>query len=161
KLTLILPGSTLVATDHDQVLSAAFERCLGSMSHSVEGYKARLDNEEERQKTEKGTVHDLLPTTDIDLAAVESAVTAGDYGRFRNMMLPFEDAVQARVGRWVQRFPQYEARIGKDIKVSDMVEEVFLMAFDAYLTRPDGVPLSDWLARLIAPAVKALMTQTD
>ena len=161
KLTLILPGSTLVANDHDQALSAAFERCLSSLSHSVEGYKARLDNEEERQKTEKGTVHDVLPTTDIDLSGLEAAVAAGDYFRFRNVLLPFEDAVQARAGRWVQRFPEYEARIGRDVKMSDVVEEVFLTAFDEYSARPDGVPLGEWLAGQIAPAVKALMTRTE
>lgn len=161
KLTLILPGTTLVANDHDPVLSAAFEQCLGSLSHSVEGYKARLDNEEERQKTEKGTVHDMLPTTDIDLSGLEAAEAAGDYGRFRSVLLPFEDAVQARAGRWVQRFPEYEVRIGRDVKMSDVVEEVFLTAFDEYSARPEGVPLGEWLAGLIAPAVKALMTQTD
>jgi ribosome-associated translation inhibitor RaiA len=161
KLTLILPGSTLVANDHDPVLTAAFERCLNSLSHSVEGYKARLDNEAERQKIEKGTVHEVLPTTDIDLPAVEAAIAAGDYVRFRLAMLPFEDAVEARAGRWVQRFPKYEARIGRDLKMSDVVEEVFLMAFDQYPARPEGVPLGEWLDRLIDPAVKALMTRTD
>jgi ribosome-associated translation inhibitor RaiA len=161
KLTLILPGTTLVANDHDPILTAAFERCLGSLSHSVEGYKAKLDNESERQKVEKGTAHEMLPTTEIDLAAVEEAVADGDYARFRSALLPFEDAVEGRAGRWVQRFPDYEARIGRDIKMADVVEEVFLLAFDQYADRPEGVPMGEWLERLIDPAVKALMTRTD
>src|SRR5262245_24934873 len=95
KLDLILPGSTLVANDHDPVLSAAFERCLNSLSHSVDAYKAKLDGQAERQKVEKGTLHDIHPTRDVDLRTVEAAVSAGDYAAFRAAMLPFEDAGQA------------------------------------------------------------------
>jgi ribosome-associated translation inhibitor RaiA len=160
KLTLILPGQTLVTNDHDRALTAAFERALGALSHSVEAYKAKLDGQTERQKAEKGTQHPIRPTTDIDQSAVDEAVAAGDYARFRMVLLPFEDAVQARAGRWVQRFPEYEARIGKDVKLSDVTEEIFLTAFDQYGARPEGVPLGDWLERVIDPAVKALMTRT-
>jgi ribosome-associated translation inhibitor RaiA len=160
KLTLILSGNTLIANDHDLVLTSAFERCRDSLLHSIEGYKARLDNAEERQKIEKGTHHPVQPTRDIDAAAVEEAIAAGDYAAFRAALLPFEDAIQGRAGRWVQRFPEYEARIGKDIKLSDVTEEIFLFAFDQYDKRPDGVPLGEWLTHLIDPAVKTLMTRT-
>jgi len=160
KLTLILPGQTLVANDHDRVLSAAFERCGDSLAAAVEGYKAKLDGQAARQKAEKGTVHPLRPTTDIDQSALDAAVDAGDYARFRAVLMAFEDAVQARAGRWVQRFPEYEARIGKDVKMSDVTEEIFLTAFDQYESRPEGLHLGDWLERLIDPSVKALMTRT-
>jgi ribosome-associated translation inhibitor RaiA len=160
KLTLILPGNTLVTNDHDLVLSAAFERCLNATSNLVQGYKAKLDGQDERNKLEKGTAHDLRPTQNIDPAAVDGAVAAGDYAAFRAALLPFEDPVQGRAGRWVQRFPEYEARIGKDVKLSDVTEAIFLTAFDQYETRPEGLHLSEWLAGLIDPAVKALMTRT-
>jgi len=160
KLTLILPGTTLVANDHDPVLTAAFERCRDSLLHGVEGYKARLDREEDRQKVEKGTHRPVHPTRGIDLGKTTQAVAAGDYAAFREALLPFEDAVQARAGRWVQRFPEFEARIGRDVKVSDITEEIFLTAFDRFPTRPEGVPLGEWLTSLIDPAVKALMTRT-
>lgn len=160
KLTLILPGNTLVTNDHDPILSTAFERCLASLLHGVEGYKARLDREDDRQKIEKGTHHPVHATQNIDPGTIEQAVSAGDYAAFRAAMLPFEDAVHARVGRWVQRFPEFEARIGRDVKVSDVTEEVFLTAFDRYPTRPEGIPLGDWLTGLIDPAVKELMTHT-
>jgi ribosome-associated translation inhibitor RaiA len=160
KLTLILPGNTLVANDHDPVLSAAFERCLSALTDAVQGYKAKLGGHDERNKAEKGTVHSIRPTTDIDASALDAAVAAGDYARFRMILLPFEDAVQARAGRWVQRFPEYEARIGKDVKMSDVTEEIFLTAFDQYEARPEGLNLGEWLENLMGPSVKALMTQT-
>ena len=160
KLSLILPGNTLVTNDRDPVLSAAFERCLNAISDLVQGYKAKLDGQDERNKLEKGTTHDLRPTRDIDLSAVDRAVAAGDYAAFRAALLPFEDPVQARGGRWVQRFPEYEARIGKDVKLSDVTEEIFLIAFDRYESRPEGLHLSEWLGGLVDPAVRALMTRT-
>jgi ribosome-associated translation inhibitor RaiA len=160
KLTLILPGNTLVTNDRDAVLTVAFDRCLTALTDLVQGYKAKLDGQGERNKLEKGTAHDLFPTRDIDLGAVDRAAAAGDYAAFRAALLPFEDPVQARAGRWVQRFPEYEARIGKDVKLSDVTEEIFLTAFDQYNTRPDGLHLSEWLGNLIDPSVKALMTNT-
>jgi ribosome-associated translation inhibitor RaiA len=160
KLSLILPGQTLVTNDHDPVLSAAFERCVNTLTDLLKAYKARLDGHAERNKAEKGTAHDVRPTTDIDLPALDAAVAAGDYARFRMILLPFEDAVQARAGRWVQRFPEHEARIGKDVKMSDVTEEIFLTAFDQYDARPEGLPLGEWLEGLIDPSIKALMTRT-
>jgi ribosome-associated translation inhibitor RaiA len=160
KLTLILPGNPLVTNDHDAVLTVAFDRCLTALTDLVQGYKDKLGGHDERNKLEKGTAHDLLPTQNIDLGAVDRAVAAGDYAAFRAAMLPFEDKVQARAGRWVQRFPDYEARIGKDVKMSDVTEEIFLTAFDEYESRPEGLHLSEWLENLIDPAVKALMTRT-
>jgi len=160
KLTLILPGNTLVTNDRDAVVTVAFDRCLTALTDAVERYKARLDGQDDRNKAEKGTAHDLRPTRDLDLAAVDRAVAAGDYAAFRAALLPFEDAVQARAGRWVQRYPEFEARIGKDVKLSDVTEEIFLTAFDQYDRRPEGLHLSEWLENLIDPAVKDLMTNT-
>lgn len=160
KLTLILPGNTLVTNDRDSVLSVAFERCLSALSDLVQGYKSKLDGQDERNKLEKGTAHDLRPTQNIDPAAVDRAVGAGDYAAFRAALLPFEDPVQARAGRWVQRYPEFEARLGKDVKLSDVTEEIFLTAFDQYEARPEGLHLSEWLGNLIDPAVRALMTRT-
>jgi hypothetical protein len=133
---------------------------LDSLLHEVEAFKARLDKAEARQKVGKGTQHPTHPTRDIDVTAIDLAVGAGDYAAFRLAMLPFEDGVQARAGRWIQRFPQFEARIGKDVKLSDVTEEVFLTAFDQFENRPAEVPMGEWLANLIDRATKALMTRT-
>jgi ribosome-associated translation inhibitor RaiA len=160
KLTLILPGNTLVTNDRDSVLTVAFDRCLVALTDAVGRYKARLDGEDDRQKAEKGTAHEVRPTRNLDLGDVDRAVAAGDYAAFRTALLPFEDAVQARAGRWVQRFPEFEARIGKDVKMSDVTEEIFLTAFDQYDSRPEGLHLGEWLVNLIDPAVRALMTNT-
>ena len=37
KLTLILPGNTLVTNDRDAVLTVAFDRCLSALSDLVQG----------------------------------------------------------------------------------------------------------------------------
>lgn len=160
KLTLILPGNTLVTNDRDAVLTVAFDRCLSALSDLVQGYKDKLGGHDERNKLEKGTAHDLLPTQNIDQGAVDRAIEAGDYAAFRAALLPFEDPIQARAGRWVQRYPGFEARLGKDVKLSDVTEEIFLTAFDQYESRPEGLHLSEWLVSLIDPAVRALMTRT-
>lgn len=160
KLTLILPGNTLVTNDRDSVVTVAFDRGLTALSELVQGYKDKLGGHGERNKLEKGTAHDVQPTQNIDPAAVERAVAAGDYAAFRAALLPFEDPIQARAGRWVQRYPGFEDRLGKHVKLSDVTEEIFLTAFDQYESRPEGLHLSEWLVGLIDPAVRVLMTRT-
>jgi ribosome-associated translation inhibitor RaiA len=161
KLTLILPGKTLVTNDHDAAATAAFDRCLNSMLHAIEAYKSQLDREPEHRKLADGTLHPVHPTRAVDSNLIEEAVGTGDFAAFRMATLPFEDAVQARVGRWIQRFPRFEANIGKEVTISDVTDEVFLIAFERYSTRPKDLALSDWFTSLIDPAVKSLINAKD
>ena len=161
KLSLILPGQTLVTQDHDQVLPPALERCLIAMADSLQKCKARLGHEGQRQHAEKGTDTDLQPSADLDLAVLDGAVDAGDYSAFREATLAYEEGVRKRAGRWVQRYPAFEAKIGKGISLDDVVEEVFLMAFEGYADRPKDVRMGEWLEHTIDAAVKALAAHPD
>jgi hypothetical protein len=156
KLSLILPGSTLVANDHDLVLSAAFNRCLMSLTENVRAYKEQMGGVPERQKVVKGTRQEVQPAVATDESAIRAAVEAGDYSAFRVATFPFESSVRQRVGRWVQRYPQVEARVGAGLTIDDVVEEVFLLAFESYESRPAAIGLGERLEGLLDPAVKAL-----
>jgi len=161
KTTLILDGSTLVSTDHDGVAHAAFERCLNNLSANVKAYKDRLGQVPERQRQEKGTVQEVEPTLDPDPIVLEEAVRADDYTSFRMATFGYEEALRDRVGRWVQRYPEIDARIGTDFTIHDLVEEVFLTAFENYGRRPREVRFGDWLGGLIDSAVKKLQRHPD
>jgi len=161
KLTLLLPGKTLVGSDHDPVLYTAFDRVRGSLEENVRAYKDQLDQVPERQKQEKHTHQDLQPLTPVDADAVERSVEAGDYPAFRVALAPYEDGLRLRAGRWVERYPAVQARMGRGLEVIDVVEEVFLAAFEGYATRPQGVRIGEWLDGLIDPAVRAIEHDPD
>jgi ribosome-associated translation inhibitor RaiA len=162
KVALILPGDRLVGHDHDQAVHAAFERCLVGLEQNLQAYKDRLDREPERQKQEKGTHQEVEPSPPPDPAAVEQAIEAGDYAAFRSATLGYEEPIRKRIGRWIERVPEVEVQIGKRLQLADIVEEVFLMAFDRYSSWPDEqLRFGEWLAELIDPAVKALWHHRD
>jgi ribosome-associated translation inhibitor RaiA len=162
KVTLILPGSTLVANDHDPAMSAAFERCLTSLTENIRAYKDRLGNVEEWQKSEKGTRQEVLPNPAPDESALSDAVEAADYPAFRAALLVYEESLRKRAGRWIERYPDGEARLGRhQLEVADVVEDVFLMAFEGFARRHPELRLSEWLVGLIDPAVKALRAGGD
>src|SRR4051794_29292357 len=48
KLSLILPGTRLVTTDHDVQLHPAFERALGALVENLKAYKSQLERLPER-----------------------------------------------------------------------------------------------------------------
>jgi ribosome-associated translation inhibitor RaiA len=161
KTSLMLTGETLVSFDHDPMVYTAFERCVNNLIENVRAYKERLGNLEERSKQEKGTHQSLLPTTSTDPAAIDSAVAAGDYAAFRTATLPYEEPLRKRVGRWVERFPELDAQIDRGLKINDVVEEVFLTAFEDYGKRPPDERFGEWLEGLINPAVKELLQHRD
>jgi ribosome-associated translation inhibitor RaiA len=161
KTTLLLPGRTLVCNEHDPVMHAAFERCVASLEASATEYKSSLNRVAERQKLEKGTQKEILPLTPVDSLALADAVRAGDYPAFRTAIAGFEDPLRLRAGRWVERYPDVQARMGHGLEINDVVDEVFLDAFEQYEHRPNDVPLGDWLENLLDPAVRALEAHPD
>ena len=62
---------------------------------------------------------------------------------------------------WLERYPDVEAQIGNGLKVDDVVEVVFLDAFEQYPNRPAGVRFGEWLEALIDPAVKELLRHPE
>lgn len=161
KTSLILPGATLVASDYDVMALAAAERCVDNLMRKVKDYKDRLGNVPERQKAEKGTRRELQPTADPDPAAIESAVQTGDYAAFRDITQGYEEPLRQHVGRWVERDPVADAAIGTRFTIADVVEEVFLTAFETYDDRPQGLRFGDWLDSLVDPAVKELLRHPE
>ncbi|HVK16792.1 MAG TPA: hypothetical protein VM533_07575 [Fimbriiglobus sp.] len=161
KLSLLLPGRTLVCSEHNAVLHAAFEKCVGVLADGVKGYKDQLSQVPERQKQEKGTHQEMTPATPIDPAALDAAAQAGDYAAFRAAVTPYEDAVRLRAGRWVERYPEVQARMGRGLEVIDIVEGVFLAAFEGYEARPTGVRFGNWVEGLIDPTVRAIAHHPD
>ena len=52
-------------------------------------------------------------------------------------------------------------RARRTFTIADVVEEVFLDAFEGWDGRQQEVPLGEWLTGLIDPAVKELMRHPD
>lgn len=161
KLSLLLPGESLVTSDHDQVIHPAFERALASLEDLVKAYKERLGQVEDRRKREAGTVQDVIPDMPLDAAKLDAAVDAGDFAAYRAEVAGYEDALRVRVGRWVERYPAVQGRMGRGLETVDIADAVFLAAFEAHPSRPPGVRYGEWLEGLIDPAVKAFEQHPD
>jgi ribosome-associated translation inhibitor RaiA len=161
RTSLILSGETLVSSDHHAQPHAAFEHCIDNLMRELQRYKDRLDDVTERAKQEAGTHHDLLATLAPDAVAIDASVRDGDYPAFRTAITGYEEPVRARVGRWVERYPEVAARIGKGLEIDDLVEDVFLTAFEEYEHRPREVRFGEWLGHIIDPTVKAMAAHPD
>ncbi len=162
KTALILTGTTLFAADHDDVVHPAYERCVRKLVKRVEAYKARLSNKPEQSKQGKGTHQDVLPTAlPPDHETLDRAVAEGDYRAFRDALLVYEEPLRKRIGRWVQRYPEINDQIDRRLTLNDIVEEVFLTAFDQYEHRPPNMLPADWIESLIDPALKDLVRHFD
>jgi len=161
KLTLLLPGRTLVGSDHDPVPHAAFDRCLNGIIDNVKAYKDSLGRVPERQKIEERTHQEMMPSSPIDPGAVDTAARAGDYPAYRAALAPYEESLRVRAGRWVERYPAVQGEMGRRMDVMDVVEGVFLAAFDGHEHRPTDVRYGDWLVNLIDPTLRALAAHPD
>jgi ribosome-associated translation inhibitor RaiA len=156
RTSLILSGETLVCSEHHHVAHAAFEHCIDNLVREVRRYKDRLGSVPEQAKQREGTRHELIATTPPDAQAVEAAVQNGDYAAFRTATSGYEEPVTALVGRWVERYPEVAARLGHDLNIGDIVEDVFLIAFEEYEYRPKEIRFGEWLGRHIDTAIRAM-----
>lgn len=161
KTALALCGRTLVTGDLAGDLASSIDACARKLVRRVEQYKEELSNVEEREKFAKGTYQTVIPNREPDAAAIESAIARGDYATFRKETYMFEGDVRKRAGRWVQRYPEVNAKIGTDLMLADIVEEVFLNAFERFGERPEEVRMGEWLEQLIDPSIKLLVHHRD
>jgi ribosome-associated translation inhibitor RaiA len=155
KLTLILPNQVLVTSDHERTLHPAFRRALDSLEIAFTEYLERLDGVHDRQQRhEAAKQQPTIEAGPVDETALESAAANSDYPAFRAAITPYEEWLRLRVGRWVERYPDVQARMNRDFDVLDLTEGVFLMAFEQYAHRRAEVRFRDWLEGLIDPTVK-------
>jgi ribosome-associated translation inhibitor RaiA len=154
---LRLAGRTLFTAGEAGTLHAAWDWAIRRLMNKVQAYKDHLGKVPERQKEAEGTRHELVPNMPPDSNAIEQAVRQLDFRAFRAAMNVYEDAVEKRVGRWIERYPDAESRLGDGLLISEVVEEVFLNAFDQYGSRPESLRLGQWLENLIDPSLQSLL----
>lgn len=144
KTTLRLPSTMLFTGETQPAPVPAFERCIRKLVNKVGALKEELSNKPQYSKEQAGTVQEMAPAQEADVDGLEQAVRSGDYLAFRRKMAVYEEQARLRAGRWIQRYPDLEAKLGNDFTISDIVEEIFLNAFEEFSHRP-RLPVSQWL----------------
>lgn len=153
---LKLPGQTIITGDRNQALDTALLQCLDKVIRRVEAYKANPDEEAlRRAKRQTQLSEGVVAPIEPDAGRLGDAFMRGDYEAFRRALVSHEELVRRRVGRWIQRYPEIQRQVGESFEIADMVEEVFLTAFDQYGERPKHLSIHEWLERMIDPAINA------
>jgi len=154
--SLRLPARTLFAADEDRQLHPAWERCVRRLMHQVTALKEKLDNKPVYSKQNEGTLHEVSPSRPPDAEAIQRAVEEQDYQAFRQAMAVYEESLELRVGRWVQRYPEAQAQLGAELSIPQIAEAVLLNAFEQFENRPP-LRLGEWIESLIDPSLQALL----
>jgi hypothetical protein len=153
---LKLPGQTITTGDYQPTIEPALKRCLDKAVRRVETYKVNPDREAMEQADRRARMSDaVVASSEPDLGVVGKAFQRRDYQAFRNALLGYDEHVRLRVGRWIQRYPEIERELGRSFEIADLVEEVFLLAFERHGERPPHFNMGQWLDELIDPAVKS------
>jgi hypothetical protein len=159
---LKLPGQTLLTGDKDIYLDSAYQRCVRKLVRKVEAYRERPDRAALRAAERRAALdRDVVAPEDPDAGPLAAAARAGDYRAFRTALSGYEEWLRKRVGRWVQRYPEAQAQVGDGLLLGDLIEEVYLNAFEGFARRPTDVRLSGWLDGLIDPSLKEMLRHPD
>jgi hypothetical protein len=161
KTSLVLTGETLVSLGEGDGLNPTFENCIANLIKDVHAYKDRLSRVHAASREVKGTHQDVEPTLDPDPQVLDNAIAEGDYAAFRAAILGYEEPLRKRIGRWIERYPAVSARIDHGLTIADLVEAVFLDAFEEYDHRPREIRFGDWLEHLIDPAIKGMIAHPE
>jgi hypothetical protein len=159
---LRLQGQTLLTGDRDPYLDSAYQRCLRKLVEKVKTYRLEPDRRNgDRVENRNVLDREIMAPEAPDAGVIGAAARAGDYRTFRTILSGYEEWLRKRVGRWVQRYPEAEARVGNGLRLGDLVEEVYLNAFEHFGRRPTDVPLHEWLERLIDPSLKTMLRHPE
>jgi hypothetical protein len=134
---------------------------VSNLVQQVTAYKRTRDNAAQLDKHRKGTYQEVVPSREPDAEHLEAAVRAGDYAQFRKATYPYEESLRKRVGRWVGRYAEVQDKIGTELAIADVVEAVFLNAFEGYDRRPPKVRFGQWLESLIDGSLKGLLQNAE
>jgi ribosome-associated translation inhibitor RaiA len=154
--SLRLASQTLFTGDTDEQLHPAWERCVHKLVHKVRAFKERLGNKSAYSKEAEGTSHTVRPSMEPDVAALSASVAELDYAAFRDAVGVYDEQLEKRIGRVVQRHPAMEKKLGNGITISQIMEEVYLNAFERFEHHSAQVPLGEWLEQLIEPSIEVL-----
>jgi ribosome-associated translation inhibitor RaiA len=160
KTTLQLPGRALFTGDRDIKVHPAYERCVRKLVNKVRAYKERMAGKPEQERLAQGVRTSIWPSFEPDESRIRRAVTGGDFAAFREALAVYDEPLEHRVGRLLQRYPRAEALLGREILLSEVVEEVYLNAFERFEDRPKD-RLGNWLRRLIAPSIRRLVGHVE
>jgi hypothetical protein len=153
---LKLPGKRFVSGRYSPWLDYSVMRCLAKLRRHVESYRENPNSEAIRETERRLELQNhVVPPTERIADALEKAIQRQDYRAFRRALSGYEDRMRAQVANWVRRYPQMTRLLGEDIEIEDIVEEVFLMAFDEFPVQQEKT-ISEWLRQFIDPAVKAI-----
>jgi hypothetical protein len=156
KAALGLPRRTLFTGEWDSYLDTALGRSLSKLSNMAKTYQQEPEHTaDEVARNVEQMNREIIAPEDPDMGPLGTAAAAGDYHNFRQLLGDYEDWLRLRVGRWLERYPDAEAEVGRRVKIGDLVEEVLLNAFERYGQRSNDVTLSDWLDSLINPSLQA------
>jgi hypothetical protein len=159
---LKVPGKALHSGDRDAYLDSAFQRCVRQLVQKAKAYNKDPDRDAEAQARRQSALdREIVAAQAPADGLLGRAWQAGDYRGFRTALSGYEEWIRKRVGRWIQRYPQAESRVGDGLRIGDLVEEVYLNAFERFAQHPAEVPLSDWLEGLIDPSLKLLLRRPD
>ena len=161
---LRLPGKTLFTGDSDPDMHRAFDRGVRKLVWKTTAYswKGRRDTEAETvARREAALDRNIVAPTEPDAGPLGQAARDGDYQAFRTRAAGYEEWLRDRVGRWVQRYPEAQARIGGDIAIGDLLEEVYLNAFEQFPNRRTDIALHEWFDGLIDPSLKLFLRHPD
>jgi hypothetical protein len=159
---LKVPGKTLSGSDEDVYLDTAFQRCLHNLVQRVGMYEESPNAAAAEQTRQRQRLDNRIVAPAASAAGpLGQAIEAGDYRAFRLALSSYEEWLRKRVGRWIQRYPEAEARLHNGLLIGDVIEEVYLNAFEHFTAWPREVALHDWLDGLIDPSLKLLLKRPD
>jgi hypothetical protein len=156
--SLKLPRRSLFTGQWDPYLDPALEQCLRKLIRKVEVYHQEPNRQQDQVAADVAEMHrEIVAPEEPDEGSIGQAVQAGDYAAFRRSLAHFEDWLRLSVGRWLQRYPEADARVGSGLAIGDLVEEVLLNAFERYDERSRHETVRDFLDDLLDPSLHALL----
>lgn len=144
KASLIVNGETLYVAEQTDGINEAVSRCVEQLGEQLRSQSASSDQTPHHQR--KPLAADALQT----------AVRAGDYSAFRKAVSVYEEPIRKKIELWAAEHPEILAQVGGHQPPADVLEEVFVRAFEHYERISHRHP-GHWLDESFNAVVESLL----
>jgi hypothetical protein len=158
---LKLPGKTIVTGHYSPWLDEALNRCLGKIRRRVDGYKNEAPRDAIAAAEQRKELADVVAPMEPDAGELGAAVERQDFAAFRRLLAGYESQLRTEVAHRTLGDARIAPMIGWELDNDDIVEDVYLTAFEHFAEKPDQTTIGQWLVDFIEPSMQALAGDPD
>ncbi len=145
----------LFTGERGAIVTQAVESCVRKLVKKIKCFKEKHRGRPGETWEPTEPTMELPQDSETDPRVLARAVREADFPQFRDAIGGCDDSLSRQVESQIAENPELEALRGEDLVTSEILEEIYLRAFERFRDR-DSAAVSTWIEDLIDPCIQSV-----